>query len=236
MKFHFVLTASAVLGLATFVLQGCATGGEADDASEAEVLGGCVPGGYYCGGDKVEGDKNSLYVCEGGKKGRLSQKCAKKCVVAPPGQDDACEDVKPCFVQGTYCGGDKVNGNPNALYTCDNFDPASNALFTTLCGGGCKVNPPGQDDECKPAPTCVANGTYCGGDKVDGDPHTLYRCDDSGKAQFLRACEHGCAVRSGQDDACKTSGEPDQVIYGMGPFGFDGPGAGGSPASEIPPH
>jgi hypothetical protein len=44
-----------------------------------------------------------------------SQKCAKRCIVAPPGEDDQCEDVNPCFERGTYCGGDKFNGNPNAL-------------------------------------------------------------------------------------------------------------------------
>jgi hypothetical protein len=224
MKFSFVLVTTAALGIGILGVQGCATGGEEFDSSHDAVTGGCVPGGFYCGGDKVEGDKNSLFVCESGKKGRLSQKCATKCIVAAPGQDDACEDTKPCFKQGTYCGGDKVNGNPNALYSCDNFDPASTAVFDTLCGGGCQVMPDGQDDRCKPAPTCVANGTYCGGDKVDGDPNFLYKCDDSGKGQFIKSCDHGCAVRTGQDDDCKTSGKQDDIIYGMGPFGFGGEG------------
>jgi hypothetical protein len=51
----------------------------------------CVPGGDYCGMDKVLGDPNTLYVCnDDGQSATLSQVCANGCAVNP-GQNDACQ-------------------------------------------------------------------------------------------------------------------------------------------------
>jgi hypothetical protein len=51
--------------------------------------------------------------------------------------------------------------------------------------------------------TCVETGLYCGGDKVDGDPSSLYRCT-SGAGAFVMECANGCVIGSpGHDDACR---------------------------------
>lgn len=98
--------------------------------------GSCVPGGHYCGGDKVSGDASTLYVCGGG----VLRHCAHGCSVNP-GTDDSCR----CTPGGTYCGGDVVSGDSHTLYRC-----GSNGVSTTVvahCANGCRVNP-GSDDHC----------------------------------------------------------------------------------------
>ena len=52
--------------------------------------------------------------------------------------------------------------------------------------------------------TCQVGGLYCGGDKISGNPSTLFECTSGGKDE-VRSCQHGCAVRPGKDDACKCS-------------------------------
>jgi hypothetical protein len=54
---------------------------------------------------------------------------------------------------------------------------------------------------------CVLHGYYCGGDKVDGDPRSLYQCEPNGSggvmAVFRMKCPNGCIVgAAGVDDAC----------------------------------
>lgn len=49
----------------------------------------CVPGGYYCGGDKVTGDPKTLYKCTGPGTPTVAQKCTTTCVVST-GSDDKC--------------------------------------------------------------------------------------------------------------------------------------------------
>jgi hypothetical protein len=51
--------------------------------------------------------------------------------------------------------------------------------------------------------SCFVGGSYCGGDKIGGDPSTLFRCTGTGAPAVIRHCANGCAVRSGQDDACR---------------------------------
>jgi hypothetical protein len=51
--------------------------------------------------------------------------------------------------------------------------------------------------------SCVVGGDYCGGDKVSGDKNTLFRCTGTGAPTVVRHCANGCAVRPGQDDACR---------------------------------
>lgn len=58
-----------------------------DDACRG-VGGPCTEGGYYCGGNEVDGDPQSLYQCIGGA-GKNRRACASGCVIRP-GQDDAC--------------------------------------------------------------------------------------------------------------------------------------------------
>jgi len=51
--------------------------------------------------------------------------------------------------------------------------------------------------------SCFVGGAYCGGDKVSGDKDTLYRCTGAGAPTVIRHCANGCAVHSGDDDACR---------------------------------
>ena len=51
----------------------------------------CFPGGTYCGGDKVSGDKNTLYRCNRSGSGTsVVKRCANGCRVNP-GQNDTCK-------------------------------------------------------------------------------------------------------------------------------------------------
>ena len=52
-------------------------------------------------------------------------------------------------------------------------------------------------------PDCVPGGFYCGGDKLDGDPQTLYKCQPNGSGTVAKSCPNGCQVNPGTDDACK---------------------------------
>ena len=67
---------------------GCVVRPADDDACRADG-GTCIEGGFYCGGDKVEGDPQTRYTCAGGV-GVDGVECADACVVAPPGEDDYC--------------------------------------------------------------------------------------------------------------------------------------------------
>jgi hypothetical protein len=67
-----------------------------------------------------------------------------------------------------------------------------------------KLGPSGGSTGGSSGGSCVAGGYYCGGDKVSGDPSTLYRCNADGSATKVESCSRGCAVRPGEDDACRT--------------------------------
>jgi hypothetical protein len=53
---------------------------------------------------------------------------------------------------------------------------------------------------------CKLDSLYCGGDKLTGDPDTLYRCNDTATPTPRGACPNGCLVQPGQDDTCKAGG------------------------------
>ena len=114
---------------------------------------------------------------------------------APP--DLAGPDCQP---GGFYCGGDKLTGDPGTLYRCD--APAAPTVRGVCCAG-CIVRP-GLDDTCRGAGgICTTGGFYCGGDKLDGDPQTLYKCQSSGAGTVSKTCPNGCQVNPGTDDTCK---------------------------------
>ena len=50
----------------------------------------CQVGGFYCGGDKLDGDPGVLYTCATGGTAVEKERCAKGCQIAKSGQDDAC--------------------------------------------------------------------------------------------------------------------------------------------------
>lgn len=106
--------------------------------------GGCQPGGTYCGGDKVGGSSNNLYVCNSNNTASSLGACADGCKVRS-GTDDICAGSGGCQQGGYYCGGDKVTGNPNVLYKCTG---GNGGTVSRVCGDGCRINS-GSDDSCK---------------------------------------------------------------------------------------
>jgi hypothetical protein len=105
-----------------------------------------------------------------------------------------------CQPGGLYCGGDKLDGDPGTLYRCDAPAPPTTR---GVCSAGCVLRP-GLDDQCRGAGgVCTAGAFYCGGDKLDGDPQTLYKCETSGAGALFESCPNGCQVNPGRDDACK---------------------------------
>ena len=103
----------------------------------------CTAGSFYCGGDKLAGDPQTLYQCNGGGVPLARGRCRVACTVRP-GTDDACTDTATCQDGGFYCGGDKVAGDPQSLYTC----AAGAGTNRKVCTGGCIVNA-NADDKCR---------------------------------------------------------------------------------------
>jgi murein DD-endopeptidase MepM/ murein hydrolase activator NlpD len=60
--------------------------------------------------------------------------------------------------------------------------------------GDAAIPPKGND--------CVVGGRYCGGDKVSGDPKTLYLCKGPGTPKVVETCATSCQVNPGTDDSC----------------------------------
>jgi len=107
--------------------------------------------------------------------------------------------AEPCVAGDLHCGGDMLAGDPNTLYQCNS---GGVPLARGACTAGCVVRP--NDDTCRGTPgTCVDGGFYCGGDKLDGDPQTLYRCS-AGVGVAGVVCADGCIVAPpGMDDLCR---------------------------------
>jgi len=116
-------------------------------ASGKAPVGTCVAGALHCGGNGLEGLGDTLYRCNAGGSATLVAKCANGCAVTPKGQDDQCNPPTPCVVGGDYCGGDKINGEPDVLYDCG---PSGAISVIRRCVKGCIVSPPGKDDLCRP--------------------------------------------------------------------------------------
>lgn len=104
----------------------------------------CTAGAFYCGGDKLAGDPQTLYQCNAGGVPLARGRCGVACTVRP-GEDDACTDPAPCIEGGRYCGGDKLTGDPQSLYTCT----GGVGTNRVECADGCLVRPSGQDDVCR---------------------------------------------------------------------------------------
>ena len=181
---------------------GCAIIPGQDDVCSGSG-GGCVAGGLYCGGDKVSGDAGTLYRCNGAAAPTVVEQCSAACQVNP-GADDACRASSGgCTPGGLYCGGDKIGGNASTLYRCNG---AAEPSVVEACSAGCSVNP-GVDDSCNASGGgCVVGGLYCGGDKVTGNPSTLYRCNGTSAPGVVEQCGNGCSVNAGTDDSCHSGG------------------------------
>lgn len=105
----------------------------------------CVAGGLYCGGDKLAGDPETLYQCNGGGVPLARGRCAHGCLVRPT-EDDACSGgPMTCVEGGLYCGGNEVAGDPRTLYRCS----GGAGTAPMPCADGCVVAPAGSDDHCR---------------------------------------------------------------------------------------
>ena len=105
----------------------------------------CVAGAYYCGGDKLAGDPDTLYRCNGGGVPLARGRCVHGCLVRPT-NDDACDGgPERCIEGGFYCGGDKLVGDPSTLYRCSN----GAGTAPKPCANGCVIAPPNNDDYCR---------------------------------------------------------------------------------------
>ena len=104
-----------------------------------------------------------------------------------------------CTPGGHYCGGDKLAGRSDIVYECNG---GGVPIARGRCTHGCLVRPT-QDDACDGGDEpCVEGGAYCGGDKLVGDPRSLYRCQ-SGVGVLIRECAVGCVQMPGSDDTCR---------------------------------
>ncbi len=107
--------------------------------------------------------------------------------------------IEDCTAGAFYCGGDRLAGDPQTLYQCN---AGGVPIARGVCASGCLVRPT-RDDVCRASPgVCQDGGRYCGGDKLDGDPQTLYVCMN-GAGTSPVACPDGCVVRDGVDDVCR---------------------------------
>lgn len=103
----------------------------------------CDDGRLYCGGEGVAGAPSTLYRCNAGAVPTARGRCAFGCLVRTG--DDLCDGGPDRCVAGGYCGGDKVDGDPQTLYQCENgvgVDPVE-------CDGRCVVAAPGFEDFCE---------------------------------------------------------------------------------------
>ena len=115
-------------------------------------------------------------------------------------QDAAADAARDCHPGGRYCGGERVVGASDTLYRCNADGPPT---LMAKCANGCTLNATGKDDEGRPPTPCFAGGSYCGGDKVNGDPDVLYRCGADGKTiSVIRRCASGCRINPNDDDDC----------------------------------
>lgn len=107
--------------------------------------------------------------------------------------------VDDCQPGAHYCGGDRLAGDPRTLYECNG---GGVPIARGICAYDCIVHQ-GQDDVCRGGGgTCRDGALYCGGDKLDGDPGTLYICM-AGVGTQPRTCASACVVRPGDDDICR---------------------------------
>jgi uncharacterized membrane protein YgcG len=151
---------------------------------------GCDPGGLYCGGDAVDGDKDTLYRCVSGTKGEVLKQCNHGCQVNP-GEDDNCK-------AGNGGGGGTGGNNGGGMSSTGSGDPSTGSgnPGSSTTGSGSMSSGGGGNG-------CHVGGFYCGTDKVDGDRSSLYQCTGGSSGTLVEACENGCNINPGADDACK---------------------------------
>lgn len=106
----------------------------------ASVPPDCAAGALYCG-TSPDGDLGVLYKCDADRVPIARGRCQQTCT--PREGDDTCTHSEPCLT-GTYCGGNKVEGDPQSLFTCNN----GVATLSMVCVTRCLIRP-GDDDRCE---------------------------------------------------------------------------------------
>lgn len=120
----------------------------------------------------------------------LADRASLELVLADPGA---------CVAGARYCGGDKLAGMADTVYECN---AGGVPLARGTCAAGC-VTHPTTDDACAAANApCTEGGLYCGGDKLAGDPGSLYRCSN-GIGTVVMTCATACEIHPGSDDSCR---------------------------------
>jgi hypothetical protein len=120
------------------------------------------------------------------------------------GINDQCAAAGLCpSGDGLYCGSNGVPGDRNTLYRCS----GGSLSVVQTCANGCQRMPAGINDQCAAAGSCpYGNGLYCGGNRVSGDPNTLYYCS-GGSLSVSQTCASGCQVMPpGVNDHCAGAG------------------------------
>lgn len=105
----------------------------------------CVAGAFYCGGDKLAGDPQTLYQCNGGGVPLARGRCMHGCDVRPADDDVCLGGPMTCVDGGFYCGGNELAGDPRTLYRCSGGQPTA----PMPCANGCEIAPAGRDDRCR---------------------------------------------------------------------------------------
>ncbi len=182
------------------VVQACGVACQRMPTGVNDQCAACPYGnGLYCGGNGVPGNSSTLYNCSGGNLTVVSS-CASGCQRMAPGINDQCASAGSCRNgDGLYCGSNGVPGDRNTLYRCS----GGNISVVQTCSNGCQRMPAGINDQCAAGGSCPnGNGLYCGGNRVGGDPKTLYYCS-GGTLSVSQNCASGCQVMPpGVNDHC----------------------------------
>ena len=102
----------------------------------------------------------------------------------------------PCTEGHLDCGyGLGLQGQADWLYRCTDQVPIFYARCLRACSGGF-----GSDATCADF-GCDDGKHYCGGNKLEGDPYTLYTCNLDRGIMPIR-CPHSCVVTTDGNDAC----------------------------------
>ena len=120
-------------------------GGRASLAIELAPPASCTPGELRCGGDGLAGDRDTVYTCNPDGVPRVRGRCAFGCMTDVGGAGVCRGGGGRCVEGGFYCGGDKLDGDPQTLYRCQN----GVATAGQPCADGCVVAPAGSDDYCR---------------------------------------------------------------------------------------
>lgn len=152
----------------------------------AVAIAGTAPRLAVVGAGKLSGQ----VLGTGANATPLADRATLELVLADPGS---------CVAGARYCGGDKLAGMADTVYECNG---GGVPIARGACAAGC-ITRPTLDDACAAANgACVEGGLYCGGDKLAGDPQTLYRCN-GGTGTVVMECATACEIKSGSDDSCR---------------------------------